>query len=304
MLFDANGCAYVDTYYATDPYINLLVRTDVGNTRYKELEQDIIWMLDTLKMDGIYFDQFNQASSNINRGDRCSFNSWDGISVILDAKGNIKQKFSDSALTCCLARKKLIELILSRNKLVKTNGQPISQYTANLPTLRFQEMELDPVSVDALGTKKPSIHRYQAFGHLSSSPLILGLRPMRHTNNLKERGRIYQRGIITALRNGILYVPYGFYINRKISGYGILSYMYPITIKELGEGFIIGKERILTAISKDFITAKKPVKLFYCDNRGKEKPAKFAVTKVGNNWKTSVKLNNWNETAVIILEGK
>ena len=80
--------------------------------------------------------------------------------------------------------------------------------------------------------------------------------------------------------------------------------MYPITIKELGEGFIIGKERILTGISKDFITAKRPVKLVHCDNRGNEIPAKFAVTKVGNNWKTSVKLKDWNETAVIILEGK
>lgn len=302
MLFDANGCAYVDTYYAADPYIHLLVRTDVGNTRYKELEKDIIWMLDEVGMDGIYFDQFNQASSGINRGDRCSFDRWDGVSVLLDQKGNIRQKFSDSALTCCEARKKLIDLILSRKKIVKTNGQPISRLTAALPTLRFQEMELDPVSTDALGTGKPAVHRYQGFGHLSASPLILGLRPMRHTNNLKDRGRIYQRGIITALRNGILYVPYGYYINRKHEGYGIMNHMYPITIEELGEGFITGKERILTAVSKDFISATPPVKLIHCDKRGNEIPAKFTVTKVGSNWKISVKLADWNETAVIILQ--
>ena len=303
MLFDAKGCAYVDTYYAADPYINLLVRTDVGNTRYKELEKDIIWMLDDLGMDGIYFDQFNQASSGINRGDRCSFDRWDGISVLLDQNGNIQQKFSDSAITCCEARRKLIELILSRKKIVKTNGQPISRETAALPTLRFQEMELDPVSADALGTGKPAVHRYQGFGHLSSSPLILGLRPLRHTSNRNDRARIYQRGIITALRNGILYVPYGYYIDpRTEGGYGIMNHMCPITIEELGEGFIIGKERILTAVSRDFITAERPVKLVRCDNRGNEIPAKFAITRDGKNWKTSVKLADWNETAVIVLK--
>ena len=303
MLFDAKGCAYVDTYYASDPYINLLVRTDVGNTRYKELEKDIIWMLDELGMDGIYFDQFNQASSGINRGDRCSFDRWDGVSVLLDKNGNIQQKFSDSAITCCEARRKLIELILSRKKIVKTNGQPISRLTAALPTLRFQEMELDPVSTDAIGTGKPAVHRYQGFGHLSSSPLILGLRPMRHTTDKNDRARIYQRGIITALRNGILYVPYGYYINpRTEGGYGIMNHMCPITIEELGDGFIIGKERILTAVSRDFITADRPVKLIHCDKRGNEIPTKFAITRDGKNWKTSVKLADWNETAVIVLK--
>ena len=81
-----------------------------------------------------------------------------------------------------------------------------------------------------------------------------------------------------------------------------MNHMCPITIEELGDGFIIGKERILTAVSRDFITADRPVKLIHCDKRGNEIPAKFAITRDGKNWKTSVKLADWNETAVIVLK--
>ncbi len=302
LLYSKDGRAYADTFYSFDPYINLIVRTEVGNARYNELMKTIAWMLDELKFDGVYFDQFNQASSPLLRGDRASFDKWDGHSVILDRAGNITDKFTDTALTGIAARKKIIEEILSRGKIVRVNAQSNSCSTSSLPVGRFQEMEIDSVHDDIVGTGKPKIYRWQAFGHLSASPAIMGIHFRWYTTNREEYAKVLNRAVITALRNGTLYFYYNFSIDEKTGGYGLLNHMYPITPMELGEGFIIGKERILTAVSRSFITAQKPMKLLCFDDRGREKEIPFAVSKTTKGWKTDVKLHDWNETCTIVLK--
>ena len=89
----------------------------------KQMLEQIDYALDDLKADGIYYDQFVPSKSFYDT----SYDKWDGSSVTLDKKGNIKQKFYAYALAGSTARAEILKKILSKGKLVLTNGQPVTR---------------------------------------------------------------------------------------------------------------------------------------------------------------------------------
>ena len=292
---DAKGNAVIDTFYVKYPYINLLVRLRKDNYRFKELRDQINYMLDVVKADGVYLDQFVPPK----RFCSISYNKWDGTSVELDKKGNIKQKLYSYAIMGSAARAAIIKMVLDKGKLIMTNGQPVTKEGQSLAALRFHEMENDKFNPMDFSDKKPPILKHQTMCQLGC-PMILGQRiGYAKWYGSKDQGKNLNKSIITALRNGLLYCYYA-YFPKENTGYGPVNHMFPFTPVELNEGYLIGKERIITCVSRKFVWPheEKP-KCFYFDCRGFSKPADFKMTKKGSSWEVDIKLNDWNEIAVI-----
>ena len=108
------------------------------------------------------------------------------------------------------------------------------------------------------------------------------------------------------LRHGVLYFHYGSEIPEKGPGsgeYGPFNHMYPITPKRLGEGFIVGNERIVTCVSRAFYwpgEARPRILLF--DITGREKPHTMKPQRMRDGWEIDVKLDDWREIAVVEVE--
>jgi hypothetical protein len=81
----------------------------------------------------------------------------------------------------------------------------------------------------------------------------------------------------------------------------ICENMFPFTTEELHDGWIKGKERTITAISGKFpVNGQNKPQVLYFDKKGFEQPNNFAVTGEPGNWMVDVKLNDWNEVAIMI----
>jgi len=298
-----DGSFFIDTYYPPEPYLNLLVQLEYGNTRYQEMMEWIDYMIDELGLDGVYIDQFSAGCGGpLGRTDRCSFDRWDGRTVALNEQGEIMRKYYDYAVTGISGREEIIRHVKSKNKILVANTQPTSLKTAK-GSMRFVEMENDNIAHFILGEEQPPVTRHGAKSQLSPSPIMLGLRPKLYSENPQDFAFLLQRGVITALRHGLLYYYYTHGIAPGTGEYGILNCMYPMTPVELGEGYIIGKERILTAVSRSFSTSAKPVQVIVFDRNGRKKQEVKSVQE-GQTWKTDIRLKDWTETAVIVLEAE
>jgi len=297
-----DGRVLADTFYPADPLLNLLVQVEENNYRYRNMLEQFDFLLDKAGFDGIYIDQFAAGCGGpLSRVDRCSYDRWDGHTIDLNKNGDIARKYYDYAITGNSARAKLIEHLLDRKKVVVLNTQPTSRLTESLPAISFHEMENDNLTTFIRGNDKPPALRYQGKCQLSPSPVVLGLRPERFSRNPADWAKILNRGVITALRHGLLYYYYGVKIGVN-GAYGPVNHMFPFTPVQLGEGFLIGQERIITCISGNFSSTKKPRHCLLFDEFGNEKAATCKISRTASGWDTEVRLKDWNEIAVIILE--
>ncbi|MCM8818870.1 MAG: hypothetical protein NC915_05300 [Candidatus Omnitrophica bacterium] len=298
------GNVIVDTYYPTNPnFLNLLLYLDKGNYRYKHFLKQIDFLIDEVGMDGVYIDQFTLTWGQIGRPDRHTYEKWDGYTVDIDEKtGKIKRKYTDCGLIGAEARKEILEYITKKGKIAVINGFPGVKEEQVFPNIfRFAEFENDPVNPLTFMDKKPPTLIYCAKGHLST-PIILGIRPARLGDEGNKRfAEIIMKSVITALRNGLLYYYYSSVIPKEGPGageYGPINHMFPITIKEINEGYIIGEERIISCVSRVFEFNKEP-KVYLFDLKGRGKPHNFKVEKKGTKWQIEVKLSDWNEICII-----
>ena len=115
------------------------------------------------------------------------------------------------------------------------------------------------------------------------------------------------KGVITALRNGLLYYVYIYDINtdgKSDSGsFDMFERMYPFTPVELNAGFLIGKERIITAVSRTFKVggSGKPLCTHY-NKQGIPSAKGFTITGKPGAWQVKVQLKDWNEIAIIEIK--
>jgi hypothetical protein len=302
MIRDKNGNIIVENFFAKAPYIDLFVYSEIGNYRYKHIIKLMDYLMDECKYNGIYMDQFAAGGAAWNRVDRKRYDKWDGFSVNMTPNGKIKEKCYDYIVKGAAARVNITNHVLAKGGIFIANTQPCTEAETLTSGIRFTEMENNNVTDTLKSQDEPSDFLYQAMGQLSSTPSTLGVRPHIHSSDRKEWGKISNRAIIIALRHGLVYYNYNIGVDERYGGYGILDKMFPITPVELGKGFIIGKERILTAVSKKFITNKAPKEVYAYDNNGMPKKANCTITKENNNkYMVDVKLHDWNETCAIIL---
>lgn len=319
----SRGLPYIDTYYAEAQYddFNLMVYPVIGNSQFKHLWDEIDMAMDEGGCKGIYIDMFEMGES-LMEDYRPDYSKWDGHTVDLNLRGEIASKITDTALVSVPARVELLKHILAKGGVAVANMHPCAMELRHIPYVSFAEADWEQLPdyaalLKLLTPVEPSLNARMAMSHLCS-PVSMGVGLWRRDlfyspptpkdfgkNNQTE---IIQKYVIACLRNGSLYYAYN---NISTEGpgageEGIIDEMFPFTPVELHEGYLIGKEKILTAVSGIFLwnIIDHPVKPSVCkafDTKGhKVAPKSFSVTRVGNQWKVSVVLQaDWNGTAAI-----
>jgi hypothetical protein len=180
--------------------------------------------LDEYKLDGIFWDEFTESSSRYHYG-----KPWDGISGDIDFKTHkLKGLKSSVSLLSMPWRLKIVKMLIKRGKRLIVNG---GGHNSETMMKFFNKNNVMAFVETGSITKLNSTHL--------STPIGLG-------DHLTERSeRDCYKNMVEYLNYGALY--YWYFVGiRPITHKTLTSYMFPITPVELHEGYIIGKERILT----------------------------------------------------------
>jgi len=227
----STGIPFLYNYPAADP-----------DNSYPEAMKRVIDMCldkDKIGADGIYWDELDWISP------RYTFDRWDGRSAELDEQHRVKREMSYIHLLSMSAKVKLIEYIFSKGGLLIGNSSPTSDTLMRLHFPRFVET---------------SAEWYPARAHLYT-PIALG-------NHLIVKDF---PSLLDDIRLKLMWGSLYYYYTTPAQPYGtITQHMFPFTPVELHRGWLLGKERIITAVPGTFTFGdKKPVKVYWYDAAGK-----------------------------------
>jgi hypothetical protein len=218
--------------YEQNPYDRLFVPTET-NSFGRDVAKNVDLIIgpppNGFGCDGVYWDEFEHSEYEYHYADFSSPNPglpWDGVSADIDPKTlRIVRLKSHVALLSQSYRLALARRIL-KDKALIGNGQPHTRTIASLHFPRF--VETDEISNCA---------NAQIF-----SPIALG----DHLTEQDEEDAY--NDMLQALEYGCLYY---WYSDLKVipTHPHLTSYMFPITPIELHQGYIIGRERIITSRS-------------------------------------------------------
>jgi hypothetical protein len=220
-----------------------------GGPELKAIVDGIRRGMDDCKLDGIYSDEFSFAFAS--RGySRYDYSRKDGYSADLDEAGNVVRQKADNGWMSQAAQLQILDEIATRGKFFLGNGGNVLSSTIKLPFHRFIE-----------GGNGST---YWGQGHLSAVPLVLG-----NMGDEKTTKGIFD-SVKLCLQYGGVYSPMA--VNLLLEGSdNFVCKQYPLTVQELGPGFVIGRERIITTVSRDFdwpgVSGK--ARLYRYDSSGK-----------------------------------
>ena len=189
-----------------------------------------------LDLDGIYCDEFSWAGTR--RGySRYDYGRWDGYSADLDENGKVLRLKSDNGSVTESCQLQMVHEALGRDRYFLGNGPNVLRSLNGLPHARFVE-----------GGNGQSAWPQN---HLSPTPLILG--------NMGDETT--SAGVLAAVRSclqeGCLYSPTA--VNLLLDGPdNFVCRQYPITVEELGPGWVVGRERVVTSVSRQFDWSPEP----------------------------------------------
>jgi hypothetical protein len=209
------------------------------------IAKNIDLILDDMKLDGVYWDEMDRSRYFYTYNP----DQWDGISADIDPKTmQITRLKSSVTLLSQPWRLQQAQRIMKQGVLIANGGTPATRTMRNLHYVGFNETGSISNCVNS-----------QLF-----TPIALG-------DHLTERSEedAYHT-MLNALNYGCVY--YWYNDVTVIPTYHTLTeYMFPFTPVELHEGYVIGKERIITNRSGVFgwgDNAKHEVHVF--DNTGRE----------------------------------
>jgi hypothetical protein len=228
-----------------------------GGPQLRAILDGIIRGMDDCRLDGIYSDEFSWAFA---RGySRYDYSRQDGYSADLDEEGKVTRLKCDNAYVSEPSQLQITGEVLRRGKFFLGNGGNVLASTFRLPIHRFIE--------GGNGTSQ------MGQGHLSAVPLVLG--------NMGDEKTV--QGVFSSvkvcLQHGCLLSPMA--SNLLLEGAdNFVSKLYPLTIVELGPGFVIGKERLITTVAGPFKWPAQGgrLKLYRYSKEGARLPAEANVT--------------------------
>ncbi len=290
MLRDEKGRPLLDTWYVLPPYkyVNLMVYPRDNNYRLRELMDYFRFLLDELGFDGIYIDQFAMGFGRHSRDD----GRWDGHSVDVDLEsGRIVAKWAAVPIVSASARARLVRDVLRRGKVMVANGPAASWKLQRLPIWRFMETQ----GYNITGTDVPD-QPALARGQLGS-PVGLGYQWGR-VYKRPNQARLFMRSVVAHLRYGLTYYYYA--TSLKVGeALKLVGEMFPITPVQLGPGYIVGRERIVTCVSGAFKVAwKRRPKVEVWDEGGRHVGKAEVVGRPGA-WLVRVRIKDLKQVAVV-----
>ena len=295
---DTAGNVVIDLHYAgayKDGGVNLKVYPTLDNCWFGKFKEMLDYLLDDCGFDGIYIDSFTYYHSR-------TYGRWDGHSVDVDpATGAIRNKYARLGLLTAPARRAWVKHITDRGKICYVNGKRSSAELQDLQQIGYMEAEwtFNPFAEQLTA---PRAAKAQL-----CAPLALGIRPQRWPEHKTQYAEILHKAVIAYLRHGALYCHYTSEIpepGQPGGGeYGVLNHMFPFTPVELHEGWVVGKERIITAVSGEFTWPHpaKPTCLRF-DLRGMPVEGGFELRRTQGGWQVKAALTDWKQTAVITAE--
>jgi hypothetical protein len=199
----------------------------LGNPVGKHLMQMLEIYVDELGFDGIYLDEWDHSRA------RVSYGHSDGVSALLDDEGRIVRKIGFVPILAKEFHVAFAGALAKRHAVIFANQFDDTLAAAQLPIVHFAE----PVAYDSY---------LLASAQVSRSPLSLHLKPR---VNLFETVREF-------LKRGVLTCYYWYHLH----GDHVLKRCYPITVREIRPGVVIGDDRIITCASGSFTLGRaKPL---------------------------------------------
>lgn len=199
------------------PYDRIFFPTET-NSYGQEIEKNVLQILDEIRADGVYWDEHEYSRWTYHYGE-----PWDGCSGDIDPK-TMKLTGLKSSVTLLTEpwRLRVAKYIMSKGALIG-NGVPFTRAMAALKFPCFVETGSITNCADA-----------QLY-----SPIALG-------DHLTERNELDAYNVmLAALDYGCVYHWYND-VTVIPTHHHLTRYMFPITPMELHEGYILGKERIIT----------------------------------------------------------
>ena len=186
----------------------------------RETAKNIDLILGPCGADGVYWDELAYSVTPWHYGE-----PWDGVSGDIDPQDfTLRRRKSSVTLLSLPFRQHHLQRILDRGPFL-ANGQPHTRTIGRLNTQRFVE------TGSIANCSRAVLY----------SPIALG-------DHLTERTEVdAYRWMLNALNYGCLY---NWYSDRILPTTPTLaSFMFPFTPLELHEGYLIGRDRIITRVS-------------------------------------------------------
>lgn len=222
--------------------------------------------------DGVWFDYMEGS-----RGDqRFTYNQYDGVSGDIDPKtGKLLATKASYQLLSQEFLQHLCRMVQAQGK--KVYGNLGNSTTSNMHALNSFIPMRWAEAIDIMFIPRGEL--YPCPNSLCRSPENL------HTQ------------ILIALMEGMMASPYGLKYSHE--GDNPLKAMWPIAYREMHRGFVIGEDKIVTAISGRFgFGDKSDLKYKLFDDRGIRKDVHFALTTVDGKTFLDVRMKT-GEVAVI-----
>jgi hypothetical protein len=206
------------------------VLPQLGNPVGEHLMQLLELYVDELKFDGIYLDEWDHSRARVSYGHR------DGLSALLDEQGAIVKKIGFVPLLAKSFHLAFAGELIKRDAVIYANQFDDTLATAQLPIVHFAE----PVAYDSYLLSSAQVSR---------SPLGLHLKP--RVNLFETINEYLKRGVLTCY--------YWYYLH----GDHVLKRCFPITVREIRPGVVIGDDRIITNASGNFTLGRdKPLRVY------------------------------------------
>ncbi len=190
------------------------------NASGQHLLEVMRFYMDEEGFDGIYLDEWNHSRATV------SFSHEDGISALLDDSGRIARKVGIVPIMARDFQVEMIRELTARDAVIFANQFDNTLAAAQLPVCHFAE---PGGSYDSY---------LLAAAQLSRTPMGL---------HIKRTEGVWQDAI-EYLRRGLLMCYYWKYLH----GDHLLKRCYPITVREIRPGVVIGDDRIVTCASGTF----------------------------------------------------
>ncbi len=203
---------------------------------------------DQIGADGIYWDEVEMMSS------RRSYDRWDGCSAELDAQHRVVRKYGHTQLLSLRGKVRLTEHIRARGGAIIGNSAPLTETMMKLGFPRFVET--------ASGWYPARAHLY--------TPLSLG-------DHLTVKTFA---DLLADVRQKLMWGSLYYYYARPAHPYPtITQHMFPFTPVELHRGWLLGRERVITAVPGTFTLGDEAAVTVYwygadgklADGRGEER---------------------------------